>query len=400
MKREDIRIVGREKSLPVEKWERAFSKEQAKQVLEFHKSFPDYEVTPLVSLDSLAGRLGVRSIHIKDESPRFGLNAFKGLGGSYSIASCIADKLGIPEDELTYDKLTSPEIKEKIKDFIFVTATDGNHGRGVAWTASRLGVRAKVFMPKVSSQERLENIRMFGAEAEITPYNYDDAVRYAGKVAEECGGILVQDTAWEGYEDIPVSIMQGYMTMAAEAVSQLEEPPTHVFLQAGVGAMAGGVTGFLASYYGDRKPVITIVEPDKANCIYETAKADDGRLHFVTGDLDSIMAGLSCGEPCTIGWEVLAAHADYFASIPDNIAAKGMRVLASPAGDDRRLVSGESGAAPFGLVCEILENEEMRDIREMLGLNEDSRILCFSTEGDTDKESYRRIVWDGAYPSV
>lgn len=400
MKREDIQIVDRSGRGHISGWDGTFSTDQAEKVLDFHKSIPGYEETPLVRLEALSKQLGIESIHVKDESYRFGLNAFKGLGGSWSIARCIADRFGIPEDELTYSRLTAPDMAAKIKDMIFVTATDGNHGRGVAWTAAKLGARSIVFMPKGSAEERLENIRKLGAEAEITEYNYDDAVRHARKVADECGGIFVQDTSWEGYEDIPAAIMQGYMTMASEAVRQLENAPTHVFLQAGVGAMAGSVTGFLNNYYGSNKPVITIVEPHNANCIYQTAKASDGKIHAVTGDLETIMAGLACGEPCTIGWSELDAHAEFFVSIPDNIAAKGMRVLASPAGNDPRIVSGESGAAPFGFVCEILSNDDMKDIRDMLGLGEDARILCVSTEGDTDKANYRRIVWDGAYPSI
>lgn len=400
MRREDIQIVGRSDRDHICSWDHAFSIEQAEKVLTFHRSIPGYEETPLVRLDALAEQLGVGSIHVKDESPRFGLNAFKGLGGSWSIARCIADRLGIPDDELNYSRLTAPDMAEKIKDMIFVTATDGNHGRGVAWTAAKLGAGSIVFMPKGSALERLENIRKLGAEAEITQYNYDDAVRHARMVADECGGILVQDTAWEGYEDIPAAIMQGYMTMAYEAVRQLAEVPTHVFLQAGVGAMAGAVTGFMNNYFGEDKPLITIVEPHNANCIYQTARASDGKIHAVTGDLDTIMAGLACGEPCTIGWSELDAHAEFFVSIPDNIAAKGMRVLASPAGEDRRVISGESGAAPLGFVCEILSNDDLKDIKDLLGLDKESRVLCFSTEGDTDKVNYRRIVWDGAYPSI
>lgn len=186
--------------------------------------------------------------------------------------------------------------------------------------------------------------------------------------------------------------------MASEAVSQLkEETPTHVFLQAGVGAMSGAVTAFLRNFYrGICRPEIIIVEPDKADCIYRTALAKDGRLRFVKGDMDTIMAGLACGEPCTIGWDILDREADAFISMTDNIAARGMRILANPVGEDRRVVSGESGAAAMGAISFILEDQELR---QRLKIDEQSKILCFSTEGDTDRENYRRIVWDGAYPS-
>ena len=400
MKRTDIKITSNRARNTSQVWQQAFSTDKGEEVLRFHTSFPEYSETPLVSLSNLAAELGVGSIAVKDESYRFGLNAFKGLGGSYCIANYIAGILGCDISELDYEKITSPEVKEIIKDITFVTTTDGNHGRGIAWTASKLGVGAKVFMPKVSTQERLENIKALGADAEITAFNYDDAVRHAKDYAEKHGWPLVQDTAWEGYEEIPSWIMQGYLTMIVESVNALDTAPTHVFLQAGVGAMSGAVTGFLANYYGEDKPVITIVEPDKADCIYETAVAADGEIHSVSGDLDTIMAGLACGEPCTIGWDMLSAYADFFVSIPDNLAAKGMRILASPMAGDSAMVSGESGAAPFGFVCEVLQNKEMADIKEAIGLDENSRILFISTEGDTDKESYRRVVWDGEYPSI
>ena len=378
-----------------------FGLENAKKVNAFHRSFPEYSVTPLANLNHFAEQVGLKSIHVKDESYRFNLNAFKVLGGSYAIGNYIAKKLGMDISELPYEKMTSEEIKEKLGEVTFVTATDGNHGRGVAWTANRLGQKSVVYMPKGSAKERLDNIKALGSDASITDLNYDDAVRLANEGAEKYGWVMVQDTAWEGYEDIPGWIMEGYTTMAYEAVQQLgEEKPTHVFLQAGVGAMSGGVTGFLADYYGDKdRPIITIVEPNKADCIYRTAEANDGKLHFVTGDMDSIMAGLCCGEPCTIGWNVLKDHADHFVSIPDYCAAKGMRILGNPLPGDDKVISGESGAATFGFVAELMTNPSLDWLRKKLQIDENSRILCFSTEGDTDKENYRRIVWDGLYQS-
>ena len=281
-----------------------------------------------------------------------------------------------------------------------MTATDGNHGRGVAWTAHELGLKAAVYMPKGSAPERLENIRRLGAEAEITSVNYDDTVRFAAECEKKYGWVLVQDTAWEGYEDIPTWIMQGYTTMALETAEQLgDEIPTHIFLQAGVGAMAGAVTGFFTDYYKEKKPVIVIVEPDKADCIYRTAAANDGTLHIVKGDMDSIMAGLCCGEPCTIGWRMLSRYAEHFVSMPDYVAAKGMRVLGNPVGDDERIISGESGAATCGFLAELLMSRSLCEMRERIGITKESRVLCISTEGDTDRENYRRIVWEGAYPS-
>ena len=183
-------------------------------------------------------------------------------------------------------------------------------------------------------------------------------------------------------------------------ITKLPEKPTHIFLQAGVGSMAGAVAGLFATIYGSERPVITIVEPDKADCLYRTAEANDGERHFVTGDMNTIMAGLACGEPCSIGWEVLKQCADHFISCPDYVAAEGMRILGNPAGTDGKVISGESGAAAFGCVAEIMTNPELSDLKERLGLDENSRVLFFSTEGDTDKENYKAIVWDGKYPSV
>ncbi|MCI7675555.1 MAG: diaminopropionate ammonia-lyase [Phascolarctobacterium sp.] len=379
----------------------AFGLEQAQRVRHFHQSFPEYSVTPLVKLEVLAEKLGVQSIYVKDESYRFGLNAFKVLGGSYAIAREIGRLLGLKEEELTLDRLLAPDVKERLGTLTFVTATDGNHGRGVAWTAQRLGHRAVVFMPKGTAAERLENIRRLGAEASITNVNYDDTVRLARAYAAEHKGIVVQDTSWEGYDEVPLHIMQGYTTMGSEIVEQLQVygniKPTHVFLQAGVGAMAGAMAGFIADYYKERRPLITIVEPNQADCIYRTALANDGQLHAVGGALDSIMAGLCCGEPCSLGWRQLAAYADNFVAMPDRAAALGMRVLGSPMGSDAAVVAGESGAAGFGLAMAALWEQDLAELKRSLQLDAKSVILCISTEGATDVANYRRIMWEGAW---
>lgn len=380
-----------------------FSVENAKKSFNFAKSFPEYKKTPLVHLSKLSKRLGLGSLYVKDESYRFNLNSFKGLGGSFAIGNIIAKKLGLDISELPYDKMISDETRSKIGDMTFITATDGNHGRSVAWTANRLKQKSVVYMSKGSSVEKLNNIKKLGATASITDINYDDTIRFSKNEAIKNGWTIVQDTTWEGYEEIPTWIMQGYSAMAYEALEELKEmnvKPTHIFLQAGVGAMAGGVTGLIASYFTDEKrPTVVIVEPNKADCVFRTAQANDGTLHFVTGDMDSIMAGLACGEPCPIGWEMMKDHADYFLSVPDWVTAKGMRVLGNPLEDDRRIISGESGAVTSGIIIEIMSNNKLENIKKTLGLNENSICLCFSTEGDTDRESYRKIVWDGNYES-
>ena len=396
---ERIELVLRNNNRPVADLS-DFSVAEAKKAHDFHEGFAQYSQTPLTSLPGLAKALGVASVQVKDESYRFGLNAFKVLGGSYALGRYIAKTLGEDIENLPASRILSDEVREKLGQLTFVTATDGNHGRGVAWTANQLGQKSVVYMPKGSAQERLDNIRAEGADASITDMNYDDAVRLADKHAREYGWVMVQDTAWEGYTDIPLWIMQGYTTMGYEMMSQLEEKPTHLFLQAGVGSMAGAMAGFFAGLYGENRPKIIVVEPNRADCLFRTAKADDGTLHNVTGDMNTIMAGLACGEPCSIGWNVLDSVADGFLSVPERVAADGMRILAAPCRGDAAIVSGESGAAAFGAAANILLDEELADMKAQLGLDDHSRLLFISTEGDTDRENYRNVVWRGKYPGV
>ncbi len=398
--REEIGYVSNPKKGSDYKKASPFGRRTAHTTLRYHRSFPSYQATPLANLKDTARLLGLKGLYVKDESYRFGLNAFKSLGGSFCIGQYIARRLGKEMEEMDYQTLTSPETRQALGELTFVTATDGNHGRGIAWTAHMLGQKAVVYMPKGSVHERLERIQALGAQAEITDLTYDEAVQFAANCQEKQGWILVQDTAWEGYEEIPRWIMQGYTTMALEALNQLGEgvKPTHIFLQAGVGAMAGALAGFFADYYQEAKPILTIVEPNRADCIFRTAQAQDSHLHSIPGDLNTIMAGLACGTPCTIGWEQLEEFADHFLSLPDEIAAKGMRVLGNPAGGDPKVISGESGAVTTGLVAEIMQNPRLADLRQRLHLDADSRVLCFSTEGDTDGDNYRKIVWDGRYP--
>jgi diaminopropionate ammonia-lyase len=253
-------------------------------------------------------------------------------------------------------------------------------------------------MPKGSSKTRLENIQKEGADASITELNYDDAVRLAAeKAAKDPNGVMVQDTAWEGYEDIPSWIMQGYGTMALEADTQLKDiRPTHVFVQAGVGSLAGAVQGYFAN--AKKPPVVTIVEAAVADCLYRSAK--ENRLVAVGGNLDTIMAGLACGEGNTISWQILKNYSECFVSAPDWLSAKGMRILSSPLRGDDRVISGESGAVTTGLVAEIMENDAYKPLRDSLGLNHESVVLVFSTEGDTDPVRYKNIVWNGECASL
>lgn len=374
-----------------------FSKEEVYRVRKFHESFPQYQKTPLISLEEFAKKINIKGFYIKDESYRFGLNAFKVLGGSYAIGKYLSKKLGEDIQNVDYKKLTSKDTKEKIGDITFITATDGNHGRGVAWTANKLAQKSVVYMPKGSSITRLNNIKAEGAKASITNLNYDDAVRLANKDAQENNWIMVQDTAWESYEEIPTWIMQGYGTMASEALDQLKgmkiEKPTHIFVQAGVGSLAGAVQGFFAAEFKQDCPKTIVVEANLADCLYKSI-SNDGNLVSVGGEMPTIMAGLACGEANTISWEILKSYTHTFVSCPDWVSAYGMRILGNPIKDDERVISGESGAVTTGLIASILMDDDYKDLREELELNEDSVVLVFSTEGDTDPKKYREIVWN------
>ena len=381
------------------------SLENVAKARSFHRSFPQYSITPLASLDGMAKHLGLGSLFVKDESYRFGLNAFKVLGGSFAMARYIAQQMGRDVGEMTYDYLTSEAFRQEFGQATFFTATDGNHGRGVAWAANKLGQKAVVHMPKGSAKSRFDNIAKEGAKVTIEEVNYDDCVRMAAaEAAETKHGVVVQDTAWAGYEEIPAWIMQGYGTMANEAAEQLRQlevnRPTHVFVQAGVGSLAGAVVGYFTNLYPNNPLKFVVMEAKAADCLYRGAVAGDGDPRIVDGDLTTIMAGLACGEPNILSWDILRNHVSAFVSCPDWVSARGMRMLGMPVKGDPSVVSGESGAVGMGLISAIMEDDTYRDLREHLELDRFSQVLMFSTEGDTDPEKYRRILWDGEYSTA
>ena len=375
------------------------SLEEMTKASNFHKSFPQYSVTPLTRLQNLADYLGLKRLYVKDESYRFGLNAFKVLGGSYAIARYIAQQLDKDVSEVPYNVLTSDKLREEFGQATFFTATDGNHGRGVAWAANRLGQKCVVRMPKGTTQTRLENIAKENATVTIEDLNYDECVRMAAKEAEGTErGIIIQDTAWDGYEEIPTWIMQGYGTLAMEADQQLEEDgsrPTHIFIQAGVGSLAGAVIGYFSNRFKENPPIMVVVEAGAADCLYRSAVQADGNRVDVTGDMLTIMAGLACGEANTVSWDILRNHANTFVSCPDWVSANGTRIYGCPLPGDKQVTSGESGSVTMGLVHAIMTKPEYADLKEALKLNADSEVLLVSSEGDTDPTRYREIVWDG-----
>lgn len=393
-----IKWVKNEMPKTEDKYLSLMNQENMKKARKFHKSFPQYSETPLVELTKMADYLGLDDFFVKDESYRFGLNAFKVLGGSYAIANYVAERTGKDISEITYDTLISPELKQEFGQATFYTATDGNHGRGVAWAANKLGQKSVVLMPKGSTKMRFDNIAKEGATVTIEEENYDECVRMANDLAEKDeNGIMVQDTAWDGYEKIPTWIMQGYGTMASEAGEQIAKAgkrPSHIFIQAGVGSLAGAVIGYFSNLYKENPPKMIVMEAQAADCLYQSAKAADGKIRIVDGDLTTMMAGLACGEPNTISFDILKNHTDFFVSCPDWVSAKGMRMLGAPVKGDTPVTSGESGAVGMGLVATLMTDPNYKELKDQLGLTSQSDVLMFSTEGNTDPDNYRKILWE------
>ncbi|WP_291358451.1 diaminopropionate ammonia-lyase [Desulfovibrio sp.] len=370
----------------------------------FHAGLPGYAPTTLVELPALARRLGLWAVFVKDESRRFGLEAFKGLGSAWAVARLLGERRGLAPATLDFASLRA--ARPRLGELTFVTATDGNHGRGLAWAARLLGHRARVFMPAGASAARVAAIRAQGAECTVTELAYDDAVRHAAAHARETDGILVQDTAWEGYEKIPTWIMEGYGTLALEAAEQLAgmgvSGPTHVFVQAGVGSFAAAMVACLGTALktqGMPQPRFVSVEPHAADCVFRSIAAGDGRPRICPGSLETLMAGLSCGEVSSLAWPVLSAGLHAACACPDELARLGMRLLARPFGEDPALVSGESGAVGAGLLHWLMRPEESPETsgnaargREALGLGPGARVLIISTEGATDPAVWEAVT--------
>ena len=373
-----------------------FNDVEARRARVFHRSIPDYEPTPLVSLDALAAELGLSNVWVKDEAPRFGLNAFKVLGASYAVAQVLAESLGQDRGELSFDGLAAAINNLRLDGLTLCTATDGNHGRAVAWAAEQLGCGAVVYMPKGSVESRFNAIASHHADVSIVDGGYDDAVAQAAEDAMRNGWSLIQDTAWSGYESVPKHIMQGYLTIMDEAIEQLHgEIPTHIFIQAGVGSLAAAVQAQFRESLGAARPVTAIVEPTHAACCFSSMAAGTRSPQSLKGDMPTIMAGLKCGTPSTLAWNILHDYSDVFVSCSDDIARAGMRALAHPRPGDPTIVSGESGAVTTGLLITLLDPASQAmfaDEIESLMLDVDSRVLLISTEGATDPFSYKRII--------
>ena len=325
------------------------------------ESWPGYAPTPLVTLQVMADETGVAAVLLKDESQRFELESFKALGGAYAV------------ERLARERGTA--------GLTVTCATDGNHGRAVAWGAARAGVRAVIFVHETVSQGRVDAIARFGAEVIRVPGTYDDAVRHSAEVAAKEDWQIVSDTSWPGYDDVPRHVMQGYAVLAGEILA-VEPGLTHIFVPGGVGGLAAGVLSWLWELQGKERPIFVVVEPDRAACLFESARV--GTPTTFPGDLDTIMAGLACGEPSMLAWRILGPGTDAFMTITDEAVAAMMRDLA-----DLGIVSGESGAAAIAGFRHAAADPVMR---EKLGLGPQSRVVCLSTEGATDPAIYEQIV--------
>ncbi|MEI9424584.1 diaminopropionate ammonia-lyase [Mesorhizobium sp. Cs1299R1N1] len=342
--------------------------------------------TPLHALPALAGELGLAALHVKDEGFRLGLGSFKALGGAYAVFRLVLEeaskRLGRPVDVGDLDR---PEVRSVAATMTVACATDGNHGRSVAQGAELVGAKAVIFVHAGVSDERVAAIARYGAEMIRVDGNYDDSIRQAARIAAEKGWTVVSDTSWPGYERIPGLVMQGYTAIVREALRELSEPPTHVFVQAGVGGIAAAIAGHLAIVLGEARPVFTVVEPARAACVFGAAKA--GHPVKIAHGEATVMAMLECYEASPVAWRVLARAADAFMTVDEDDAVAVMRRLARPAGNDPAIVAGESGGVGLaGLI------RAMADHKAELGLDATSRVLVVNTEGATDPCRYAELV--------
>ncbi|MFG3594484.1 diaminopropionate ammonia-lyase [Bradyrhizobium sp. RDI18] len=367
--------------------------EAAREVERFLRHRDGHKETPLVSLPSLAREIGVGSIYLKDEGHRLDLGSFKALGGSYAVIRLVLEEatrqLGRDVD---VSELHTPEVETVARGMTVSCATDGNHGRSVAQGAQLVGAKCAIFVHSGVSNERIAAIARFGAQMIRVDGNYDDSVVQASRVAAQEGWITVSDTSWPGYERIPRFVMQGYTALLSEALRQLSEPPTHVFIQAGVGGIAAAVAGHLSVLLGDDRPFFTVVDPSRAACLFESVRA--GHPVKVDHGQSTVMAMLECYEPSLVAWRILSRAADAFMTVDDEDAISVMKLLANPKDGDPAVVAGESGGV--GLAA-LLKAASDPTLRGRIGLGPNARVFLINTEGATDPLLYEQLV--GATPA-
>lgn len=359
-----------------------FPRELSDSAVEEVRHWPGYAPTPLRSLDRLAAALGIGAVHYKDEAERFGLGSFKALGGAYGVIRVLSDRLGIPTAEIRAGR-----GGERVRAFTVTCATDGNHGTAVAWGAQLAGCQCRIWLPAQVSAAREEAIRALGAEVVRVDAGYDEAVRICAEESVRHGWQMVSDTSWEGYLQVPRLVMAGYTLIVREVLDALDEPPSHVFVQSGVGGLAAALAARFWMELGEARPRLVIVESEYAACLLASARR--GRPTPVRVRHETLMGGLSCGTPSVIAWEILRRSASHFITIPDSPIAPTLRMLASGAAGGEPILAGETAAAgPLALIAVACNPR----LREAMALDADSRVLLFGTEGIIDPEAWRALT--------
>ena len=371
------------RTLPPYTLHEILSLDAAQRALDTITACPLYAPTPLRSLDKTTRTLNLGTIWYKDEGSRFNLGSFKALGGAYAVALLLQRHLSLRLNRPVGCR-DLPALRDHARYITVTCATDGNHGRAVAAGAQAFGCSCVIFLPENVSPRREQAIRSHGAVIIRLPGSYDDAVREARRAAEQNDWYLVSDTSWPGYETIPRDVMQGYTVMLIEVLQQLNgQRPTHVFVQGGVGGLAAAVCAHLWEALGPDAPIITVVEPERADCLYQSALA--GKPAAASGDLSTVMAGLSCGEVSTEAWRILSAGARCFMTIPDDLAIEAMRTLAR----DYAATAGESATAGLAALTAVAADPALR---RQFELSPASNVLLIGSEGATDPDLYNQLV--------
>ncbi len=365
----------------------------ARQVERFLRYRNGHKETPLISLIGLAREIGVGAIYLKDESHRLGLGSFKALGGSYAVIRLVLEEASRQYGrDVDVSELHTLEVKSVAGGMTVSCATDGNHGRSVAYGAKLVGAKCAIFVHSGVSKERISAIARYGAQIIRIEGNYDNSVAEASRVAAENGWVTVSDTSWPGYERIPGLVMQGYTALLSEALRQLSQPPTHVFIQSGVGGVAAAIAGHFSVLLGDDRPFFTVVDPSRAACLFESARA--GHPVKVNHGPSTVMAMLECYRPSLIAWRILSRAADAFMTVEDHDAITAMKRLASPTDDDPTVVAGESGGVGLAALLKAASDPALRGA---IGIGSNSRVFLINTEGATDPLLYEALV--GATPA-
>jgi diaminopropionate ammonia-lyase len=341
-------------------------------VLRFHRSLGGYQPTSLRALSGLARELGLANVLVKDESRRFGLNSFKAVGATWAVHRFL-ERAGPGQ-------------------FTLASATDGNHGRALAWAARQANQRAVIYVPHHTVAARIEAIRREGAEVIVVDGTFDDAVLRADKENRVKGRQVISDTAYPGYMEIPEWVIEGYSTIFHEIEVEIDRPPDVVIVQAGVGGLAAAAVRHFFQAGRQYRPALVCVQAVEADGLVESASSSDGEAHASRGSLQTIMSGLSCAMPSLVAWPILRSGVTLFLSVEDRFAEEAMRRLYFPVDVVPRVVAGEAGAAGLAGLLALMREPVFGAAKEKLGLSEKTSVLVINSEGDTDPANFRRII--------